>query len=171
MPISAAGNRPALSRAPALAGTESRKRDSGFTLIELMIVITIIGLASAAVVLAMPDPRGRLTDDAERFAARTRAAHESAIIDARPVSMWVSSGGYGFDRRLRGAWQPIGEKPFQVTRWSQGTQAAIANPQGRDRVMFDSTGLADRPIDVRLTRDSETTLVRIAADGTVRVGG
>lgn len=166
MPISAAGN-----RAEHGFGFGRRSAEHGFTLIELMIVITIIGLASAAVVLAMPDPRGRLIDEAERFAARTRAAQDAAIIDARPMSMWVSDGGYGFDTHLRGAWRPIGEKPFQVARWSKGTRAVIADAQGRDRVMFDSTGLADRAIDVRLTRDSETTLVRIAADGTVRVGG
>ncbi|MDB5704285.1 MAG: ral secretion pathway protein GspH, partial [Sphingomonas bacterium] len=43
-------------------------RDGGFTLVELMIVITIIGLASAAVVWALPDPRGRLRDEATHFA-------------------------------------------------------------------------------------------------------
>ena len=56
MPISAPGN----SR-PAAEG--------GFTLVELMVVLTVIGLASAAAVLAMPDPRGRLVDEGARFAA------------------------------------------------------------------------------------------------------
>ncbi|MGJ3629873.1 hypothetical protein AB5I41_29205 [Sphingomonas sp. MMS24-JH45] len=49
-----------------------------------MVVIAIIGIASAAVVLAMPDPRGRLMDEAARFATRTRAAHDTAIVDGRP---------------------------------------------------------------------------------------
>jgi len=171
-----------LSRILAFSGTLSRQRgngfsfprrsaEHGFTLIELMIVITIIGLASAAVMLAMPDPRGRLMDEAERFAGRARAAHDSAIVEARPVSIWVSGGGYGFDARRHGAWQPIGEKPFQVERWSQGTIAAVASGAGRDRIMFDTTGLADRPFDIRLTRDDETATIHVGTDGTIRIDG
>lgn len=145
-------------------------RDGGFTLVELMIVITIIGLASAAVVWALPDPRGRLRDEATHFAARARAAQQSAIVDARPVSIWVSGGGYGFDERTHGAWAPIGEKPLRVTSWGKGTRALVANGGGRDRIMFDSTGLADRPLDVQLRRGDEEMTVHIAANGDVKVG-
>ncbi|OYW84466.1 MAG: hypothetical protein B7Z20_10765, partial [Sphingobium sp. 32-64-5] len=35
-----------------------RSAQQGFTLVELMVVIAIIGFASAAVMLAIPDPRG-----------------------------------------------------------------------------------------------------------------
>ena len=94
MPISVAGN---------------NARERGFTLIELMIVIAIVGLASAVVVLALPDPRGRLTDEAARFAARTRAAHDLAVVGARPISVWVSEGGYGFDERQDGGWVAMAE--------------------------------------------------------------
>jgi general secretion pathway protein H len=146
-----------------------RFAEHGFTLVELMIVITIIGLASAVVVLAIPDPRGRLIDDAARFAARARAAHDSAIVDARPVSIWVSGGGYGFDTRSRGTWQPISEKPFRVARWAEGVTPVLT--ADRDRVVFDSTGMADRSFDVRLTRDGESTIVRIGANGSVKVDG
>src|SRR3546814_5608146 len=58
---------------------------SGFTLVELMVVVAIIGFVSAAVVLAMPDPRGRVIDDADRFAARVAAARDEAVITARPM--------------------------------------------------------------------------------------
>ena len=157
MPISAAGNSP-------------RAGERGFTLIELMIVIVVIGLASAVVVWSIPDPRGRLRDEATRFAVRARTAQQSAVVDWRPVSVWVSDGGYGFDQRSHGAWAPIGEKPFEVTSWGKGTHAIVANAGGRDRVMFDSTGAADRPLEVRLARDAESGTVRVGTDG-VKVGG
>jgi general secretion pathway protein H len=151
--------------------TRTRANDRGFTLIELMIVITIIGLASAVVVWALPDPRGRLLDEATRFAARTRAAQQSAIVGARPVSVWVTGGGYGFDERTRGAWAPIAEKPLRVTSWGKGTRAVVTDTGGRQRIMFDTTGLADRPLDIRLKRDAEEVSVKIAPDGSVKVGG
>jgi general secretion pathway protein H len=160
-----------LSWAPAFAGAPFRARharNGGFTLIELMIVITIIGLASAAAVLAMPDPRGRLMDEAARFATRTRAAHDAAIVDARPVSMWVTAGGYGFDQWRGGRWMPMADGPFRVDSWKQGTAATGLI---RERVTFDPTGLADRPLTVSLRREGSRAEVVIAADGTVRVAG
>lgn len=152
------------------AGSKAPSRERGFTLIELMIVIAIVGLASAVVVLALPDPRGRLADEAARFAVRTRAAHDIAVVNARSVSVWVSGGGYGFDERSGGAWVAMADKPLRVTRWSAGTRAVPASA-GRDRVLFDSTGSADRPLDVTLTRSGEAIVVHVGGDGGVKVGG
>jgi len=51
----------------------------GFTLVELMVVIAIIGVAAGAVMLSMPDPRPTLAVEAERFAARLTLAREEAV--------------------------------------------------------------------------------------------
>ena len=186
MPISEAGSNPpergyaslgrstehgfTCSERSAEHGSESLERSAGhgFTLVELMVVVTIIALASAAAVLAMPDPRGRVLDEAMRFAARARSAHDAAIVGDRPVSLWVTTGGYGFDRRVAGRWLPLAEAPLRVASWNDGTRAVVPDEGGRTRVTFDSTGLVDRPADVRLTRAGAAAVVRIGADGSVR---
>ena len=145
-----------------------RSAEHGFTLVELMVTITVIALMSAVTLWAMPSPGGRVADEALRFAARARAARDQAVVEGRPVSLWVTPGGYGFDRRVAGRWSPVADKPLRVERWAEGTRADPGDAGGRARVTFDPTGLPDRVADVRLSRGAATILVRLGADGSVR---
>jgi general secretion pathway protein H len=144
-------------------------KDTGFTLVELIVVIFIIGLLSAGVVMAIPDPRGRLSDEAQTFAARTAAARDLAIVEGRPVAVRVTARGYAFDRRQAGQWIPISDKPFRSQPWRDGT-AALVGQGGVVRTGFDATGQPSAPATVTLTRSGEQVRVTIAADGGVRVG-
>lgn len=134
-----------------------RSAEHGFTLVELMVVIVIIGLAASVVVLAMPDPGGGVAAEAERFAARAKAARDMAIVEARPAMLDVDATGYRVSRRLRGEW-----RPGEHYEWTVGTQAA----GGATR--FDSTGLA-RPTTLVLSRGGREARVEIRGDGTVHV--
>lgn len=148
-----------------------RAREGGFSLVEMMVVLVIIGLMASVVVLNLPDPRGRLIDDGEAFAARARAAQQAAIVEARAMALWVSPSGYGFERFRDGAWVPVGEAPFEDRQWPLESTMAVAQRDGeRTRIIFDETGLND-PLDISLARGDEAVSVAIGGDGTIRVDG
>ena len=135
-----------------------------------MVVLTIIGFISAAVVLAIPDPRGRVIEDADRFAARVAAARDEAVVTSRPMGLWVSASGYGFQRRDGGQWAPLDEKPFAITNWKAGTRALVGQ-EGRQQIAFDGTGLPTDPLIVTLAREGERVSVSVDMAGKVMVGG
>ncbi len=144
------------------APVRTMRRSTGFTLVELMVVIVIIGLASAAVVLAMPDSGGSVQAEAERFAARAKAARDSAIVESRPVLLQVDSSGYSISRRGRGDWTVTGRH-----EWADGTDMDLSG-SADGSIRFDSTGLAD-PALLTLRRNGGQVAVQVGQDGEIHV--
>jgi general secretion pathway protein H len=155
----------------AQQGFESSRRSAqkGFSLIELLVVIVIIGLLSTVVVITMADPRGRIAGDADRFAGRVKAARDAAIITGRPMALWVSPTGYGFQRREDGQWRAVDEGPLAASDWSSTTNARFSGVS-QLRTVFDSVGRADQALDFSLVRDEQTMRVRVSLSGVVTSG-
>ena len=115
-------------------------RAAGFTLLELLVVVAIIAIATAGVSFALRDSRGH--------AARTRSAAAGGVagIRARPVAQQRRSGA--LVRRRRAASGSMGCRPgacptagWRETTQVRGTAALQLGPEpiiGRQEVVLQS---------------------------------
>lgn len=147
-------------------GTDRRSRP-GFSLVELMVVVALIGLMASAVALTLPDPRGRLEDEAARLAARLTLARDESVLTGRATAVRLDEQGYGFLRRQGGVWTPLDEAPFRPMAWGEGVRPSL-DGRGPLVIAFDPTGLAD-PAQVRLARGDRAAAIRIEPSGEVRL--
>lgn len=117
----------------------ARAGQSGLTLVELLVVIVILALASTVVLLTAPPSRPPVRDEAERFAARLQLALDEAIAAQRPMRVKIDARGYAFE-----ALQPeTREQETPKDRW--GPVAGAAGLARRDfgRGVTVTTEIAD----------------------------
>lgn len=152
-------------------GADCDRADAGFTLVELMAVCAVVGVAATLVVLNAPRPRSDVRLDAERLAALLTRAREEAALTGRPVRATVDQDGFRFSRRESGRWAPLGVRPFQPRIWSEDstvTVEGVEGPAGEGAIDFAPTGEAE-PATVSIFRANGGARVRVDANGRTAV--
>lgn len=140
----------------------------GFTLIELMVVLAILGVAGAAVALSLPPGDAGLHRQADAFAMHLQRAREEAILAARPVRVRADADGYAFEARTGRAWQPLAVPAFASRRWQGETRPLLAPREPHVTFAFEPTGSAEARTLVLALGDHRAAVV-VEAAGKVRV--
>jgi general secretion pathway protein H len=80
----------------------------GFTLLELMLVILVMGMLAVTVSLALPDSAQRnLERDARTLRGQVALAVDQAIYRNRDYGVWIGPDRYRFYRREGETWQAV----------------------------------------------------------------
>ena len=144
------------------------RRARGFTLVELMVALAVIGLAGAAVAMTLPAGEDVLVREAETLGARLAHARDEAILGMRTVEVRVDGSGYGFSRRRFDGWQPLDGRAFAAVEWTPGTRPQLPRDDAGLAFRFDPTGAAE-PRTLLLLREGRRARVSVDGGGEVRV--
>ncbi len=92
-----------------ITASHGQRRQNGFTLLEVLVVILMIGIVLGIAVINLPrDNRDHLAIEAERFDALIGLASQQAVIGNRELALALTTNGYRFlSQDDKGDWQPI----------------------------------------------------------------
>ncbi|WP_198266099.1 pilus assembly FimT family protein [sulfur-oxidizing endosymbiont of Gigantopelta aegis] len=101
-------------------------KSAGFSLIELMIVVLIIGIGASMAVLYIDTSDDRLKSQAKRILAMSQLARDDAIITGQSLAMSfknnIDSTEYYFLQLDKAKWVEIKKKPYRRFKLSQDIQ-------------------------------------------------
>ena len=148
----------------------------GFTLIEILLVITIMGLTAGLVtVLVRPDDRGPLQIEAERLAQLLTLAATESRLTGRSLGWTADANGYRFWRlRPDAGWMEIRDSEVLRARtlpagmMISGLRVENSPAQGPMRLQFSGYG-PTRAFMVGLSFGAERAAVAASPLGEVRV--
>lgn len=146
-------------------------KEAGFTLVEILCVLVLIGAMSSVVILSIPQPKSALDTQAKQLTGELNALAQDGLISGSVNAAGFSEEGYTlytfenseWTERVSGEWQDSYRMSF--TRGS----AKLDLPKKTDpTIMFQPMGLST-PFELILS-DSETKYALITSgDGRVEL--
>lgn len=147
----------------------------GFTLLELLVVLTIIGIMIGSISLSIDTRRQEAGTEAERFAALLNLAGQEAVLTATEYAVEISAGDYRFYRLRQDRWQLLQGDVFRPRSLPEGFRldlnlsgealAPSADPDGGEagpRIYILSSGEVT-PFELYLKDESNHTLYTVSA--------
>ena len=159
---------------------ETPRPQSGFTLLEVLVVVVITAILVAALTLSIAGTSERqLANASERFQALLGQACNQAELSGREIGAVISADGYTFLRLDRDSWRALaGDGELRARHWPAGMRveltregrpvALASTPQDAPQLVCFSSGeatpfalvlaLGEVPVRYRLKGDDDGTL-------------
>ena len=122
-------------------------RDDGFSLVEILVALFIMALASAVIVMAIPAPRDPLESEAGRFEAVLERTLDQAVSRGQTRGIRIEEASYQVYVRIGGRWVPARGESENLPGGM--TLALLADPSESDdirpQIIADAAGLVSGP--------------------------
>jgi general secretion pathway protein H len=151
-----------------LSRDDARAAAAGFSLVEMMTVLFLIGLVAGGVMLTRGRGGDSLGSEGDRLAVSIREARDLALLRNRPVAIRFTPEGYETLIRSRSGWRPAEEGDGFIA-WMEGSSARIETSGSGDALLFDATGLAE-PARITIYRQGRVHSLAVTADGRPATG-
>jgi general secretion pathway protein H len=156
-----------------------RRSEDGFSLVEVMVVIAIIALASVTAVTQINPPRSALQSEAGTLVLRLETARRHALATGVPLGFAVDGDGAGYtfmDLQADGWRVRHGDAALGPVRLDEGVQLTLAGahaPVGRDSaglptpdLWFDPAG-TEPPVRLSLRQGAREVSILVSSHAAV----
>lgn len=148
----------------------------GFTLIEILIVIVIVGITAGFALIAFGDfgASRKIMFSADQFANNIRLAQQQAILESSTLGVRVNNRGYQILKfNNQSQWSPISNKGiFKVNYFPPNTVITLKTNnkplQGAPAIVINSSGdITPFTMSFGTNKDDTLTILTAVHDGTL----
>ncbi|HEY6096242.1 MAG TPA: prepilin-type N-terminal cleavage/methylation domain-containing protein [Gallionellaceae bacterium] len=157
-------------------GIYSRSRQTGFTLLELLVSLVVLSIAISLVALNLaPDDQAELHTEAERLALLLENANNEARISGRELAWSSTSAGYHFLRKNDyNDWVVIDDnsqfKPRSLSEHIRIGEVRLEEKVlKRDELLLFSTSALPLPFRIKMKTNSSTLEISGKSTGEVSI--
>ncbi|MEL6753318.1 MAG: type II secretion system minor pseudopilin GspH [Pseudomonadota bacterium] len=156
------------SRRPEPAAS-IRTSDAGFSMVELMVVVFIIGLVASFIVLSAPAPRDELEQEAQRVSALLQQAADEALVSGQPYGIRLEGRTLQVVRLNAGVWQGVTGAQIALSSDHALNLVSETDPVAGDSapaIWFDPSGMA-QPATMELSDTRDRLALSVSVSGEV----